>query len=78
MNKVDFKEMASILFFSGGKSFVDYLRKEKIQFRKNKSVEDINNAIKKSLKNSRGKTEYEIGFLEIYLKNVFKTVKGAR
>lgn len=42
------------------------------QYRKNKSFEDVNKAIKKGLKFGMGKTEREISGVELYLKDVFK------
>ena len=43
-----------------------------IAFRKDKTVADINAAIKKSLKRGYGKTERELEWIEIYIKDVFK------
>lgn len=44
------------------------------QYRKNKGFNDVNNAIRKGLKSGRGRTEWEIDFVALYLKDVFKKV----
>ena len=74
--KVDFNHIACVLMFRGGDDFKQYLTDHKIQYRKNKSLSDVANAIKKSKRNGMYKTEYELGMLELYLKDVFKVNKG--
>ena len=48
------------------------------EFRKGKTNEDINKAVRKARnpKHSFGKVEYEISMLEVYLKDVLKRKKG--
>ena len=43
-----------------------------LQYRKGKTIADVVNARSKALKNGLGKTENEIGFFELYLKDVLK------
>ena len=45
------------------------------EFRKNKGLADVNQAIKKGLKLGCGKTEREIDCVALYLKDVFKKVR---
>lgn len=70
------KEIAERIMFVG-------LKNEDLygwQFRKNKSSVDINNAIRKARnpKNGLGKVEYELGFLELYLKDIFKPDRSVK
>lgn len=45
------------------------------EFRKDKTVEDVTEAIKKGVKMGHGKTEREIECSAMYLESVFKKVK---
>lgn len=69
--RVDFKQLAKAFMFSDQNTIV-ILTEFKLQYRKNKTVVDLVKAKRKALKNGMGKTEYELGMLEIYLKDVFK------
>lgn len=53
----------------GGK--VD-LAKHGLEYRKGKTKEHIENALRKASKNGLGKTEFEISMFEVYLKDVLK------
>jgi len=68
---LNFKKLSEKILFSGitGK----YIAAYGLQYRKNKSFLDIKKAVEKTTKNGYGgKIEYEISFLELYLKDVFK------
>jgi hypothetical protein len=43
-----------------------------VEFRKGKTVKDINNAIRKGIKNGMSKTEIELDMIALYLQYVFK------
>ena len=45
------------------------------EFRKGKTISDINGAVQKGLKLGRGKTEREIDCIAMYLETVLKKVK---
>ena len=49
--------------------------KDQWQYRKNKDIRDVQSAIRKGLKNGNYKTEQEIGFIALYLNDVFKKVR---
>lgn len=66
----------AILFTSGGLSYDSIKEKFGLQLRKNKTFGDVKSAIEKALKAGRGKTEFELSMLEVYLKQVFKLKKG--
>ena len=69
-DKVDFKELADRIFFTKG--WKDYINDNRIEFRKEKDFSDIQKAIVLSGKRGKYKLEYELGFMEIYLKDIFK------
>jgi lipoate-protein ligase A len=46
-----------------------------IEFRKNKTVEDVIKAVRKGLKQGMGRVEHEISMSELYLADVFKMKK---
>jgi len=46
-----------------------------IEFRKNKTVEDVIKAVRKGVKQGMGKVEHEISMSELYLADVFKMKK---
>ena len=46
-----------------------------LQYRANKTMLDIQNAMQKAKKNGRQKVEFELGMLELYLKRVLKGIK---
>lgn len=69
-----YKRLAERIMFGGQNkiNFDDF----GLEFRKNKTVHDINHAISKSKKNGHLKTETELDMLEIYLKDVLKKRRG--
>lgn len=69
---VDFESMASDIMFSKT-SERKLIEKFGVEYRKGKGFSDLQHAIQKGLKNGMGKTEFELGMIEIYLKDVFKT-----
>ncbi len=46
-----------------------------IEFRKNKTVEDVIKAVRKGIKQGMGRVEHEISMSELYLAGVFKIKK---
>lgn len=68
---VDFEDMARHLMFANT-SEAKLLKKYGAVYRKGKGLEDIKHAVRKGLKNGMGKTEFELGMIESYLKDVFK------
>ncbi len=68
---VDFERMASDIMFSKT-SERKLIEKFGAEYRKGKGFSDLQHAIQKGLKNGMGKTEFELGMIEIYLKDVFK------
>jgi uncharacterized membrane protein len=46
-----------------------------IEFRKNKTVEDVIKAVRKVVKQGMGRVEHEISMSELYLADVFKMKK---
>lgn len=68
--EIDFERMAELLILVPH-DFIKYMKSNGAKFRKDKNSDDINNAVRKARKNGRGKVEYEIGMLELYLKDVF-------
>ncbi|PTU25709.1 hypothetical protein Goe21_01520 [Bacillus phage vB_BsuM-Goe21] len=75
MKKVyNLKDLAGQFFFGNIKNKEDLEQaiEGKYLFRKNKGISDVNNAIRKSIKNGRGKTELELDWLALYLNDVFK------
>lgn len=75
---VDFKDLASVVFFAKGAAEIrQYIEKKKILFKKSARFGDIAKMRHRAMKSGKFKTEDEMGFLEIYLKMyVFKTVRG--
>ncbi len=73
MNK-SFEYLALLIFTGGVKNLAD-INNKGFTLRKNKTIVDINKAIKKSRKNGMGKTECELGMLEVYLKDIIKIRK---
>ncbi len=72
--KIDFEKIASDILF--GKVTENYIMDNfNVEYRKNKSVDDIKNAVKKALKNGNLKTEIELSFLSLYLGQVLKAKK---
>lgn len=70
----DYKAIAAELMFAP-KGFS--MKKHGICFRKGKTVDDINHALRKASKNGMGKTEFELGMFELYVKDVFKADRSA-
>lgn len=68
---VDFEDMARHVMFSAT-SEQKLIEKYGAVYRKGKTLVDLKHAIHKGLKAGMGKTEYELGMIEIYLKDVFK------
>ena len=48
-----------------------------LEYRKNKSGADVEKALKKAcdVKNGHGKTEFELGMFEVYLKTILKATR---
>ncbi len=63
-----YNDLARDLMFTGKLE----LEKYGLEYRKNKTVKDVNNAIAKAKKNGMTKTEFELSMLELYLQSVFK------
>lgn len=63
------KTIAENIMFSGIKES-DIL--QDWEYRKGKTLEDVKHAIKKGLTNGRGRTEWELEFIELYLADVLK------
>ena len=75
MNNDIYERLAKFIMFGGGKTVRDLntlLNNYGLVYRKNKSFDDIDIAVKKSYKNGRMKTECELGMLEIYVSQIFK------
>lgn len=69
-----YRKLAKRIMFGGqGKINLDDFG---LEFRKNKTVDDIKHAISKSKKKGHYRTEFELGLLEIYLKDVLKKKRG--
>lgn len=68
------KDLAELIFFGMITNKKDLEKRIEGHwfYRKNKSFEDVNKVIKKGIKVGRGKTEMEIDYAELYLKDVFK------
>lgn len=71
LQTTDFKNFAFEVFCTGRCEPSEH----NVEFRANKSMEDVVNARFKAQKNGRGKLENEISFMEIYLKGIFKNIK---
>lgn len=56
----------------GRVAVADLESKYGLQFRKNKTADDIKHAISKATKAGRAKVEFELSMLELYLKDVLK------
>lgn len=69
--KVDFKLLAEKAIFRP-KEFMRYVEDNNIKFRKNKGIHEVKNAIVRAMQWGSGSTEFEIGMLELYLKDIFK------
>lgn len=78
--KLELRDIAKMIMFSQGLTKEDFLDKIKGQweFRKNKTVSDLNSSVKKGFKAGMGKTETEIDMVELYLRDVLKRVKANR
>jgi len=72
--KIDWHEVAQYVLF-GCASTSLLMDRYGIEFRKNKSVKDLKNAIRKAHKNGNLKTEFEIDMLSLYLSQTFKKRK---
>lgn len=46
--------------------------------RKNKTVEDVKEAVRRGKNAGMGKTEFELSMIEVYLKQVLKPAKGKK
>ena len=47
----------------------------KLYYRKDKSIVDVKEALRKGLKSGKGKREYEVEFVSVYLQKVLKRNK---
>jgi len=69
----DYERIARLLMFDRETFAADFnAGKLGIVFRKGKGVADINKAIKLSLKRGYGRTEKELDWIALYIKDVFK------
>ena len=68
--KVDFEDLAKKLMFDLP-SFVEFMKRGGLVFKKGKDASSVNDAIRKAQKNGNQKVENELGMLELYLKDVF-------
>jgi len=74
--RVCFETLAESIYFTGYEE--DVTPKEyKVEFRKGRDIEDVKIAISKSISRGKYKTEWEIEWLALYLKSVFKLYKSA-
>ncbi len=72
---IDYGSMASAIMLTK-ESLSSIMDRYGVQFRKRKDVADIKKAAIKSHKKGMFKIEYELGFMEIYLKqDIFKRRK---
>ena len=67
--------MAEQIMFIGIPNADNYLNDNGMEFRKNKTLSDIHEAFRKGLKDGMGKTEFELGMIEVHLTKVLK-LKG--
>lgn len=72
--KPDYDAIAKEIMFSP-KTFS--LTKHGVVFRKGKTVDDINHALRKARKNGMHKTEFEISMMELYIKDVLKAAPAS-
>jgi len=70
-------KVAERIMFSGVKTSEEFneLIKGQWEYRKGKTISDINLAVQKGSKMGRGKTEREIECIAMYLETVLKKVK---
>ena len=71
--KVDFNALSRQIMFEGLTK--DYIESEGLQWRKGRDMKTLRNSTRKALKNGFGRTEVELGMLELYLKDEFKLYK---
>ena len=62
-----FEQLANQVMFGG---MTESRLLEKFQYRKNKTIKDVKNAIQRGLNQGCGKTEYELQFISICLQTV--------
>lgn len=72
MKHIDFKALAARLRF-GFMPITYVVKSERLQYRKGHNIQSIINAWQKAKKNGNFKTEIELEWFELYLKQVFKT-----
>lgn len=72
---IDAEAIASTLMF-GKPTLSDLCSRYNIELRKNKTIHDVNKALKKAVKNGMGRTEFELSMLEVYVVDVFKARKA--
>ena len=74
---LELENLAELIMFGNIKTKIELEQKiiGKWEFKKNKTIEDINKAVKLGLNAGNGKTENEISCVAFYLKDVFKKVK---
>lgn len=66
------ERLAETIIFAGVKDLSVELTKLDLEFRKDKTIEDVRNAVKKGVRAGAGKTEHEISMSELYLCSVLK------
>ena len=75
---VTLEDIGASIFFGKIKTG-DQLRKVidgQWEFRKGKDISDLNKAVRKGVRLGKGKTERELDCITLYLKDVFKKVRG--
>lgn len=76
--KMDLEQLAESILFGNIRTIkeLDKAIECNWQYRKNKTFEDVKKSIEKGLRQGMGKTEREIEWVALYLKDVFKEVKS--
>ena len=67
-----YDQLAQKMMFSGIDSVSTTLSNMGLEYRKDKSVEDVRKALVKGLKAGQGKVESELSCVSLYLKQVLK------
>ena len=63
------EELAASIFFGSGEIELD-LDKLGLKYRKNKTIEDVKKAREKGIKRGQGRTEFELSWTVLYLRDV--------
>lgn len=71
---IEIDDIAKQIMFGGvnNKELLDKYIEGQWEFRKGKTLLDVRKAIEKAKKNGNLKTEYELDWFSLYLKDVFK------